>query len=182
MTVEIVGAAAVTATLLALGVQIIFYTKSFGEEYEEKRDAIREAKNTLLVDEIEELLDFRKSSTEEGIYVDEGDVIREFETLARVRQYAMEVESWVGIIERGKGLIRKLGLSFIASGVIVGIVFTLLISMGDKTLASLVIVYILGPSMLVLIFFALRFVRLVRSIDNEIVAVMQRRTGMSKEA
>lgn len=173
--------------LLVLGVQIIFYTRSFGDEYEGKRDAIKEVKNTLLVEEIDKLFELRGGTRRGGeppeagvnIFVDEGDEVRHFESLAEVRQLATEVEEWVGVIERGKSVIRKLGLSVIANGVIFGAIFTVIVSSGDMVLVSYIAEYVLGPALILLVLYVLKYFGLVRKIDKEIVGVMQRRTGMS---
>jgi len=185
MNIELLGAAAIVVTLLGLGVQIIFYTKSFGEEYEKKRDAIREVKNTFLVDEIGKLIKMLKdkgstklTESDKQIILDEGAPIRQFETLASIRRMAMDVEEWVGIVEYGKALIRKLGLTLIGNGVIVAIIFSFLI-LDNVLIASLICIYILGPFLFLLIYFAVGFTLILKKIDIEYISVMQRKTGIS---
>lgn len=184
MNVELViGAGVVCAAILAIGVQIFFYTNTFKQEYEDSvRRLIAESSNKLQK-EISKLEHFRKDGIklsllkedlEEDLFPELGYDLEEG-VLAKIREISVDVEFWLKAIEDGKRLLRRMSISLILlASVLFVIVF--IISLYDISYAVLVAEYIGGPCLLVVIYNTDRYFKLVRILDKENIRLKRSET------
>lgn len=183
MNVELViGAGVVCAAILAIGVQIFFYTNTFKQEYEDSvRRLIAESSNKLQ-EEISKLdfgkggitLSLSKEVLEEDLFPELGYDLEEG-VLAKIREISVDVEFWLKAIEDGKRILRWMSISLILlASVLFVIVF--IISLYDISYAVLVAEYIGGPCLLGVIYNINRYLKLVRILDKENIRLKRSET------
>lgn len=183
MNVELViGAGVVCAAILAIGVQILFYTNTFKQEYEDSvRRLIAESSNKLQ-EEISKLdfgkggitLSLSKEDLEEDLFPELGYDLEEG-VLAKIREISVDVEFWLKAIEDGKRILRWMSISLILlASVLFVIVF--IISLYDISYAVLVAEYIGGPCLLGVIYNINRYLKLVRILDKENIRLKRSET------
>ena len=183
MNVELViGAGVVCAAILAIGVQIFFYTNTFKQEYEDSvRRLIAESSNKLQ-EEISKLdfgkggitLSLSKEDLEEDLFPELGYDLEEG-VLTKIREISVDVEFWLKAIEDGKRILRWMSISLILlASVLFVIVF--IISLYDISYAVLVAEYIGGPCLLGVIYNINRYLKLVRILDKENIRLKRSET------
>lgn len=189
MNVELViGAGVVCAAILAIGVQIFFYTNTFKQEYEDSvRRLIAESSNKLQeeIGKLEHLgtggIVLSLSKDEMGSNLSEEDFFPELGydleegVLAKIREISVDVEFWLKAIEDGKRILRWMSISLVLlASVLFVIVFT--ISLYNISYAVLVAEYIGGPCLLGVIYNINRYLKLVRILDKENIRLKRSET------
>lgn len=118
-------AATVCTACIIVGVQIIFYTKSFEDEYKEKIDKIREIRRWELDEKVKKLCTPYVKSKGDGIedFNENREIFPEFREDIRqgllddVVEGTKECYIWVEKIPEGKRYLRRLGGLIILFGV-----------------------------------------------------------------
>ena len=146
----IVGGAATFTSLLIVGVQIIFYTKSFEEEYADKVKKIKFKLKTTIDDQV---FDIARKVLEELIKIKEKGDFKKIDIknlpeesinqIVKVNELNKLIEvtgtynKWCGFIVQCKSLIRRIGVGVILSGLAVLVSFIIIVSLDDLSLLPL---------------------------------------------
>lgn len=146
----IVGGAATFTSLLIVGVQMIFYTKSFEEEYADKVKKIKfKLKTTIdsnvfsiVSNVLNELLKIKGKKDSEKIDLkklpeETINQIVKVNELNKLIEVTGTHNEWCSFIVRCKSLIRKIGVGIILSGLTVLISFIIIVSLDDFDLLPL---------------------------------------------
>lgn len=146
----IVGGAATFTSLLIVGIQIIFYTKTFEEEYRDKVEKIKLRLKTkidefildLTTSKMGELLSIiqkkkdNKKINKKKILEDFSHELIEVHELDELLEYTYKHNKWSHFMVDCKGYIRKIGVCVIVSGIIVILFFSLAVFIKNLEIIS----------------------------------------------
>lgn len=158
--------------MLLLAFHIFFKTRDFEEEYRRKADQIRARHYQRFSDELENIIETREarraSESDELLEVDPFD---EVEATAGAREAARDVDEWTSIIEDGKRILRRIGVSLgITAAAILMMMISFTVTGSVEVMLSVAYYSVLFPGVLTVVF-AGAYIRLTRKLDEEFVSL-----------
>ncbi len=175
MSLEVIVAfAAISATLAGVSVQIFFKTGSFAEEYTEIANALFLESKSQLLNQIEFLIQQRKllppPTSSSSLIFPEAVLDFEESTLSGIRGIGGRGDMWLGAVGRGKILLHWMAFYILLLAIVL-FVFVILVVVVSVDVAALVLEYSAGPVVVLLAFYTVNYVRLVRELDNAYISL-----------